>query len=140
MNSRGWAQQANDWPVLRFADVLLMYAEAVNEGGTASAGTKEAALNQVRQRAGLLPVSGLSQSAFRDSVRVERQRELLFEGHRWFDLARWGVLDATIRAKTAEVAARYPNETTPHGVPGTLLPIPQSEINLNGRLTQNPGW
>lgn len=140
MNSRGWAQQANDWPVLRYADVLLMYAEAVNEGGTASAGTKEAALNQVRQRAGLLPVSGLSQSAFRDSVRVERQRELLFEGQRWFDLARWGVLDATIRAKTAEVAARYPNETTPHGVPGTLLPIPQSEINLNGKLTQNPGW
>jgi hypothetical protein len=140
MNSRGWAQQANDWPVLRYADVLLMYAEAVNEGGAATAGTKEAALNQVRQRAGLLPVAGLSQAAFRDSVRVERQRELLFEGHRWFDLARWGALDATIRAKTAEVAARYPGETSVHGVPGTLLPIPQSEINLNGQLTQNPGW
>jgi hypothetical protein len=140
MSARGWTQQSNDWPVLRYADVLLMYAEAVNEGGSANAGTKEAALNQVRQRAGLLPVAGLSQSDFRDTVRVERQRELLFEGSRWFDLARWGVLDATIRAKTAEVAARYPGETTAHGVPGTLLPIPQSEINLNGKLTQNPGW
>jgi hypothetical protein len=140
MNTRGWAQQSNNWSVLRYADVLLMYAEAVNEGGAATSGAAEAALNQVRQRAGLLPVAGLSQAAFRDSVRVERQRELLFEGHRWFDLARWGVLDATVRAKTAEVAARYPNETTAHGVPGTLLPIPQSEINLNGQLTQNPGW
>jgi starch-binding outer membrane protein, SusD/RagB family len=140
MNTRGWAQQSNDWPVLRYADVLLMYAEAVNEGGAPTAGSAEAALNQVRTRAGLLPVAGLSQADLRDSVKVERQRELLFEGHRWFDLARWGALDATIRAKTAEVAARYPGETTVHGIPGPLLPIPQSEINLNGKLTQNAGW
>jgi hypothetical protein len=140
MNKRGWAQQSNDWPVLRYADVLLMYAEAVNEGGAATAGAKEAALNQVRARAGLAAVPVLTQGAFRDSVKVERQRELLFEGNRWFDLARWGVLDATIRAKTAEVAARYPGETTSHGVKGPLLPIPQGEINLNGKLTQNAGW
>ncbi|MBV9880844.1 MAG: RagB/SusD family nutrient uptake outer membrane protein [Gemmatirosa sp.] len=138
--ARGWAQQGNNWVVLRYADVLLMYAEAVNEGGAASGTSKEAALNLVRQRAGLTAVSGLSQAAFRDSVRVERQRELLFEGSRWFDLARWGTLDATIRAKTAEVAARYPGETTAHGIPGALLPIPQGEINLNPKLTQNPGW
>jgi hypothetical protein len=140
MNKRGWAQQSNDWPVLRYADVLLMYAEAVNEGGTASAGSQDGALNQVRARAGLALVAGLSQKDFRDSVRVERQRELLFEGQRWFDLARWGMLDPTIRAKTAEVAARYPGETTPHGIKGPLLPIPQGEINLNGKLTQNSGW
>ena len=140
MNSRGWAQQSNNWIVLRYADVLLMYAEAVNEGGTAAGMTKEAALNAVRERAGLSPVAGLSQAAFRDSVRVERQRELLFEGHRWFDLARWGTLDAVIRAKTTEVAARYPGETTPHGVRSPLLPIPQPEINLNPLLTQNSGW
>jgi hypothetical protein len=140
VNTRGWAQQSNDWPVLRYADVLLMYAEAVNEGGSATTGTKEDALNLVRQRAGLPPLAGLSQSDFRDSVRVERQRELLFEGQRWFDLARWNTLDAAIREKTAEVATRYPGETTPHGVNSALLPIPQSEINLNRHLTQNPGW
>ncbi|MEP6730474.1 MAG: RagB/SusD family nutrient uptake outer membrane protein [bacterium] len=140
LKSRGWAQQSNDWIVLRYADVLLGYAEAVNEGGAASGMTKEDALNAVRQRAGLPTIAGLSQGAFRDSVRVERRRELLFEGHRWFDLTRWGLMDATIRAKTAEVAARYPGETTAHGIRGTLLPIPQSEINLNGKLTQNPGW
>jgi hypothetical protein len=138
--SRGWAQQSNNWVVLRYADVLLMYAEAVNEGGTAGGTTKEAALNLVRQRAGLPAISALSQAAFRDSVRVERQRELLFEGQRWFDLARWGLLDTTIRAKTTEVAARYPGETTTHGVKSALLPIPQSEINLNPKLTQNTGW
>src|SRR5438046_2457794 len=80
MHTRAWVRQANDWIVLRYADVLLMYAEAVNEGGTATAGTAEAALNLVRTRAGIPTVSGLSQTAFRDSVRVDRRREFVFEG------------------------------------------------------------
>ena len=140
MNSRGWQAQANNWIVLRYADVLLMYAEAVNEGGTPTAGSAETALNLVRTRAGIPAVSGLSQSDFRNTVHDERLRELMFEGHRWFDLARWGVLDATVRAKTAEVAGLYPGETTPHGVPSVLMPIPQSQINIDPNLSQNPGW
>ena len=141
MTARGWTQQANDWKVLRYADVLLMYAEAVNEGGSPAGGlTAEAALNQVRARAGIAPVSGLSQAAFRDTVRVERLRELFFEGHRWFDLARWGILNERIRAKQEELARLNPGSVTPRGVPGTLLPIPQGEINVNPLLTQNPGW
>jgi hypothetical protein len=132
--------QSNDWIVLRYADVLLMYAEAVNEGGTPTAGTAEAALNLVRTRAGILPVSGLSQAAFRDSVWLDRRREFVFEGQRWFDLSRWGILDQAIRAKTAEVKAIAPGETDVHGVPSNLFPIPQSERDINPNLTQNPGW
>ena len=140
MNTREWVRQANDWIVLRYADVLLMYAEAVNEGGAPSAGSAEDALNAVRARAGLGPVSGLSQAAFRDSLRVERRREFVFEGQRWFDLSRWGILDAVIRAKTTELQTIAPGETTVHGAPSNLLPIPQSERDINPNLTQNPGW
>jgi starch-binding outer membrane protein, SusD/RagB family len=134
MNTRAWVRQSNNWIVLRYADVLLMYAEAVNEGGAATAGSAEDALNLVRTRAGLAPVSGLSQTAFRDSLRLERRREFVFEGHRWFDLSRWGLLDSAIRAKLAELGKPV------HGVPSSLLPIPQAERDINPNLTQNPGW
>ena len=140
MHARAWVAQANNWIVLRFADVLLMYAEAVNEGGTATALSADSALNLVRRRAGIPRVSGLGQAAFRDSVRLDRRREFVFEGHRWFDLSRWGTLDAAIRAKTAEVNAIEPGETGVHGVPSNLMPIPQGEIDINPNLTQNPGW
>jgi starch-binding outer membrane protein, SusD/RagB family len=134
MNARAWVRQANNWIVLRYADVLLMYAEAVNEGGPATAGTAEAALNLVRVRAGIAPVSGLSQAVFRDSLRLERRREFVFEGQRWFDLSRWGLLDTAIRAKLAELGKPV------RGVPSSLLPIPQAELDINPNLTQNLGW
>jgi len=134
MTQRGWAAQDNNWIILRYADVLLMYAEAVNEGGTAQGMTKEAALNLVRQRAGLDPVGALSQGAFRDAVRLERRREFVFEGQRWFDLARYGILDAVIRDKQAAIGVNV------HGVPGPLFPLPQGELDRNPNLTQNPGY
>lgn len=140
MTARSWQQQPNNWIVLRYADVLLMYAEAVNEGGAATAGSAEAALNQVRVRANIAPVAGLSTAALRDSIRLERRREFAFEGQRWFDLSRWGVLDSTFKAKTTLLQALSPGETTVHGVPSNLFPIPQTEINNNAQLTQNPGW
>jgi len=140
MNSRAWASQANNWIVLRYADVLLMYAEAVNEGGTAGAMTKEAALNAVRVRANIGALGTLSQQAFRDSVRTERRREFVFEGQRWFDLARWGTLSDAILAKTTSIARIAPGETTPHRPRGPLFPIPQGERDINPRLTQNPGF
>jgi hypothetical protein len=140
MESRGWGAQSNNWVVLRYADVLLMYAEAVAEGGTATAGSAESRLNEVRTRAGIAAVSGLSSTALLDSVRVERRREFVFEGIRWFDLTRWGILDAAIMAKTLEMQTVAPGETTVHGVPSNLFPVPQSELDINPNLTQNPGW
>jgi hypothetical protein len=140
MTARSWQQMPNNWIIQRYADVLLIYAEAVNAGGAATAGTAEAALNQVRSRAGITAVSGLSSSALTDSIRLERRREFAFEGQRWFDLSRWGLLDATVRAKTTQMGTLFPGETTVHGATSSLFPIPSGQINSNPLLTQNPGW
>ena len=140
MTARSWQQQPNNWIIQRYADVLLIYAEAVNSGGTATNGTAEAALNLVRARAGIPVVGGLGASALTDSVRVERRREFAFEGQRWFDLSRWGVLDAVVRAKTTQMQTLQPGETQIHGVTSNLYPIPIGQINSNSQLTQNPGW
>jgi len=85
-------ERSNDSPcnykVTRYADVILMYAEALNENGK----TTEALtwLNMVRTRAGVKAFSGLSQSETREAIYTERRFELTFEGHRWFDLVRTG--------------------------------------------------
>jgi hypothetical protein len=122
------------FPYLRFADILLIYAEALNE---ASGPTPEAyaALNRVRARAGLTePVSGLSQAEFRDRVLQERRLELNFEGHRWFDLVRRERLVDAVKAETS--FNRNPR-IQPHHL---LFPIPQREIDINKSLEQNTGY
>ncbi|HEX2780385.1 MAG TPA: RagB/SusD family nutrient uptake outer membrane protein [Gemmatimonadaceae bacterium] len=134
MTARAWAAQSNNWIISRFADVLLMYAEAVNEGGTPGTMSAVTALDSVRHRAGLPSVGVTAQAALRDSIRTERRREFVFEGNRWFDLQRWGTLDAAIRAKQAERGYAV------IGVPSIYYPIPQSELDINPNLTQNPGW
>lgn len=144
-------QTDNNWPVLRYADILLMLAEAINEESGPNAESYDY-LNQVRERAGLDPLSGLNQESFRDAVLQERRVELAFENHRWFDLK---------RTKTPEELAQFLNEygemerndpTTPRGgVPFSdgdydfepheaLFPIPASEISVNEQLEQNPGY
>ena len=140
MTARSWQQQPNNWIIQRYADVLLIYAEAVNSGGTPTNGTAESALNQVRLRAGIPAVVGLAPAALTDTIRVERRREFAFEGQRWFDLSRWGILDATFKAKTAQMQTLQPGETQVHGVPSNFFPIPTGQINSNAQLTQNTGW
>lgn len=132
----GSEQARNNFIVLRFADVLLMYAEALNElyGPTPEA---YAAINRVRERARngnptAIPQnlsSGLTQDQFRDSVFQERSLELAFEGHRRWDLIRTGRYIATLTA--AGINAQQKN---------LLYPIPQHQIDLNPLLTQNPGY
>lgn len=127
----------NNWIVLRYADVLLMYAEALNELGFEADGPAFALLNQIRKRAGLAEKTSTnsnpdlrvsSQSEFRLAVEQERRVELAFEGHRWFDLVR------TDRA--LELLSGLGMQ--PHHV---LFPIPQSQIDINPALiTQNPGY
>jgi hypothetical protein len=123
---------AEDFPVLRYADVLLMQAEALNElGRTAEA---EAPLNLVRKRAGLGNIaSGLSKDNFRIKLLHERRIELAFEGHWWFDLIRInnGQYGLDFLHSIGKV-----NATAKH----LLLPIPQQEIDANPNLTQNPGY
>jgi hypothetical protein len=128
------AQSGVNFPVLRYADVLLMYAEAQNELNGGPTTDAYAAINQVRTRANVPNLtSGLNQADFRDSVFLERRKEFIQEGHRWFDLVRQGgttLVDAlhTIPAKSAASAKN------------NLFPIPLVEIQLNPKLTQNPGY
>jgi hypothetical protein len=144
MHARSWEQQGNFQHFLRYADVLLMYAEAVNEGGTPVGGmTASRALDLVRQRgdANASSTASLGQGAFRDTLRIERGKEFGLEGQCWFDQQRWGTLDAVARLKQAELGTVAPGETSVHGAQGVpYYPIPQAQINLDPALTQNPGW
>ena len=121
-----------NFPIMRYSEVLLMKAEALNELGQTSLAIVP--LNLVRGRAGLAAVtSGLSQTAFRDKVLHERRMELAFEGQRWFDLIR--VNDGQYGLNFLHSIGKT-NASTKH----LLLPIPQIEIDRNPNLTQNPGY
>lgn len=126
--------------VIRFADVLLMYAECLN----ALERTPEAYpyVDRVRQRAGLATLTvakpGLSQAAFMRQLMHERVTELTGEDVRWLDLARWGYFDDA--AKLAELRTRDPEFNNFQLGKHKFLPIPQSEIDINPNLQQNPGW
>jgi hypothetical protein len=128
------AQSGINYPILRYADVLLMYAEAQNELNGSPTTDAYAAINQVRARANVPDLAGgLSQSDFRDSLFLERRKEFIQEGHRWFDLVRQGgtaLVDA-LHKIPAKSAASSKN---------TLFPIPLVETQLNPKLTQNPGY
>lgn len=126
--------------ILRYADVVLMYAEAANEvGGTANITAAVNALNSVRARArigapaGTLPdITFIDQDQLRQAIRHERRIELAMEHDRFFDLVRWGV------SGTVLPAAGRPNFNANRD---NLLPIPQTQIDLSKepyKLTQNP--
>jgi hypothetical protein len=121
-----------NWPIYRYAEVLLMFAEAENEANGPTAGAS-AAINLVRERAklpDLLP--GLSQDQFRAAVHQERSWELAFESKRLFDLKRWGQFyDVLKNDPVAQIGIQ------PFMV---FLPIPQREIDLDPALGQNGGW
>ncbi len=119
--------------IVRYADVLLMAAEALNENNKAVEAL--VFLNQVRERAragnaGILPdISVTNQDQLRDLILEERRHELAMEGHRFWDLVRTG--------KAAEVLGPLGFQTGRH----ELLPIPQTEVDLSeGTLEQNPGY
>lgn len=121
-----------NFPVLRYADVLLMKAEALNELGQTNEAKKY--LDKVRNRAGLADIQlGLNQTQFREAVLKERRMELAFEGQRWFDLIRvdngkYG-LDFLHSIGKNNAAEKH-----------LLFPVPQIEIDRNPNLTQNPGY
>ncbi len=127
----------NDQILLRYADVLLMYAEALNEiQYDASEGSLALKyLNAVRQRAGISNLTAKqlpSQEKFRKGILVERQREFPYEGQRWFDLVRMGFAKSVMAENGVEIKDYQ-----------LLFPIPQQEIEKVGNksiLWQNPGY
>jgi hypothetical protein len=127
----------NNFTVLRYADVLLMYAEAVNELVYPDTSAFNA-VNAIRGRAGLVALTTTnttSQDAFRIAIQKERQYELCFENHRWFDLARTGALKKTLNGLVTE------NGTLDFPDHRIVFPIPQGQVNVKkGLIIQNKDY
>lgn len=125
---------------IRYADVLLMYAEACL--GTGDDGLAKDKINEVRARVGLPAIA----SADMDALRHERRCELAMEGHRWFDLVRWYGADGGLKTFMEAYQATESETVRSHiqtFVAGKheLFPIPQEEIQLNPtKMEQNPGY
>ncbi|NDV79511.1 RagB/SusD family nutrient uptake outer membrane protein [Dysgonomonas sp. 511] len=149
-----------NWYVLRYSEVLLLYAEAMNEWKNGPTPEAYKAINMVRRRGYGLPTDvasnvadlqdGLDAKGFREAVRKERAFELAFEGHRRLDLIRWGIYYKTVK----ETAARLGNWWSTNGAPNYLVatpgyttegkhelfPIPQRDMDLMSQFDQNPLW
>jgi hypothetical protein len=125
----------NNYRYVRYADVLLLYAEALNAQGQTAAAYPF--VDQVRARAGLAPLStalpGLNQADFLTQLKHERITELTGEGHRFEDLARWGDLGPGLATRDAGFANFKTGKDE-------LLPIPQYDLDVNPNLKQNPGY
>ena len=137
-NTGSRRDSGTDWIVLRYADVLLMYAEVLNElNDTPGALTR---LNSIRTRAGV-PIYATtptpSKATVQANIETERRLELAFEDHRWYDLLRTGRASAVMNAHFQAIGR--PNVNVP--TYRLLYPIPQREIDLsNGVITQNQGY
>jgi starch-binding outer membrane protein, SusD/RagB family len=119
-----------NFKLMRFADLLLLFAEAKNE--TDDAAGAMAAINMVRgrQNVAMPTLVGLSKTEVREAIYDERKWELAFEGHRYFDLVRWGISGTVLRAQGRDfVDGKH-----------ELMPIPVNEITLNPALVQNPNY
>lgn len=129
--------------VLRYSDILLLLAEALNEVNGSPTSVAYDAINQVRERASLPDLAGLDQAAFREAVWQERRVEFALEGMRWFDLKRQGLNTGEPRWLTVmkEHVEEYKAEAVTIAPYNELLPIPQAAIdNSGGVLTQNEGY
>jgi hypothetical protein len=124
-----WDNPIN-FKVVRYADVLLMQAEALNESGGANAA---APLNAVRARVGKSAVSGLSQAQLRDTILYERMFELGLEMSRFNDLRRHNRLSPALASRDLDFTNFEVGKSE-------RLPIPTQERNLNPNVAQNPGW
>ncbi len=122
----------NNYRLIRFADVLLMYAEALN--GLNQTASAYPYVNRVRARAGLAPLpAGMTQQQFLNQLKHERITELSGEGWRFADLQRWGDLSPALQSRDPEFANFIVGKHE-------WYPIPQRDIDLNPNLTQNPNY
>lgn len=149
-----------NWYILRYADVLLIYAEALNEWKKSPTAEAYTAVNIVRRRGYGLPTnttsnvadlpSGLNEDGFRQAIRKERAFELAFEGHRRLDLIRWGIYYETVKETAGALGTWWSSSDSPNyavAKPGyttkgkhELFPIPQRDMDLMSQFKQNPGW
>jgi hypothetical protein len=118
--------------VLRYADILLLYAETVTlQGRPADA---YPLLNRIRSRAKLAPLAaGLSATQVMAEIRHQRMLEFFREGQRFYDLKRWGLLEQEIK-NSDKVGREF------FTAKFAYFPIPQGELNTNPNIKQNTGW
>ncbi len=137
--------------MMRYAEVLLNYAEAVNESSDSpDARTKAVArLNQIRERAGItnpLIAADYSQSTLRERIRKERRVELCFEEHRFFDIRRWKIANEVMQRPATGIAMENGNyvrtilDNRNYNERLNLLPLPPEEVNNSPLIYQNPGY
>ncbi|MDP3001612.1 MAG: RagB/SusD family nutrient uptake outer membrane protein [Bacteroidales bacterium] len=124
--------QGNDWIIIRYADVLLMHAEAILAGNASTTDASAlSSFNAVRTRAGLSTVTTLTKGL----LLTERRIELCFENQRLYDLIRFGAAETVMAAFASTPEPGFEFNST-----DLLLPIPQREIDLYKELEQNPGY
>jgi hypothetical protein len=124
-----WA--SNPWPVYRYADVLLMYAEAVNEQGVAGQDVLDQTVNLLRARANLVPLTGGGQDEIREVIKEERFVEFFYEGKRFHDLVRWGELAQEVNQRNFDYEV-----TTVITEADRFLPVPQRAIDTNPNIDE----
>lgn len=134
------AKSGLNYPLLRYADILLLYAEASNESEGSPSPKAYECLNKVRQRAGLEPLSNLSQVQFREAVWKERYHELAFENKLWFDMARTRKVFNLTSGGFDDFVGHVFTYGPTLGEKELLFPIPTSEMNNNKNLIQNKGY
>ncbi|MEL7123233.1 MAG: RagB/SusD family nutrient uptake outer membrane protein, partial [Bacteroidota bacterium] len=135
-----FGEGSQDFYVIRYADVLLMRAEAMAETGDIAGAT--ALVNQIRARVNMPAVEdvegAVNQAQMIDIVRHERRVELALEGLRFMDLKRWGTVEEAFQRAIADPVGPYNPQYL--GEKSEVFPIPQSEIDVNSNLTQHPAW
>ncbi|MGZ0014783.1 RagB/SusD family nutrient uptake outer membrane protein [Yeosuana sp. AK3] len=135
-----FGEGSQDFYVIRYADILLMRAEAMAETGDI-AGARDL-VNQIRDRVGMPSVEtvegAVNQAQMIQIVRHERRVELALEGLRFMDLKRWGEIESAINRAISDNASGY--NPVYRGGKSEVFPIPQSEIDVNSNLIQHPDW
>ena len=140
--------------LIRYADVILMNAEAKNELGQFNATTWANTIRALRVRAGFTDAGAinfpsLSQQEMRQLIRNERRSEFAMEGLRIFDIRRWKIADQVLNGWAHGAKFGIPGEDNGYlkvnyrtfdASRHYLWPVPTSEININPNLTQNPGY
>ncbi|MGV3687128.1 MAG: RagB/SusD family nutrient uptake outer membrane protein [Daejeonella sp.] len=137
-----------NFPLIRYAEILLVRSEALNEQGYVPNGEAFNLINMIRSNAGLPAYKSTDlpdQASFRKALRKERRIELAFECKRYFDLNRWGILQEVIQPQLDFRQLQFPvSKMINHPITGKkyyLNPIPINEFNLNSNLgDQNPGY
>lgn len=159
-NASGFTTQTHNFPIFRYAGILLDYAEAINETGNQALAFAQ--LKAIRQRAGI-PVGStagyenglkttMNQAEMREAIRLERRLEMAFEEQRYWDIRRWKIAETVAGGdvygvritKNADGSFSYTrfaaDKLNFNAGKNYLYPIPIREIVSNGALNQNPGY